>query len=265
MKYILPALLLIAGAAVTAQTTDEIRGKKVVDEAIQALGGEKFLTMRDRVETGRAYSFYNRQLSGLARATIYTRYLTPPDPPTPGFVGVRERQAFGKDEDWSVILNENGEGWELTYRGAKLLPKEQLERARESTLRNVFYILRMRLKEPGMIIESRGSDVVDNQPVEVVDFTDLENRVVRVYFHRSTKLPVKQLTYRRTGGERFEEVTYFSKYRDVGGVTWPLAIRRDRDGAKIFELFSERVEINKDLTDNLFTLPANVKILDEKN
>ena len=112
-----------------------------------------------------------------------------------------------------------------------------------------------------MIVESKGADVVDNQPVQIVDFTDSDNRVTRVYFHRSTKLPVKQEYVRRDQGERFEEVTLWSKYRDVDGIMWPFATRRERDGEKIFEIFDEAVEFNKDLTDDLFTLPGSVKIL----
>lgn len=263
MKAIVP--LMLCAIAAGAQTTDEVRGKRVVDEAIAALGGEKFLTMRDRVEAGRGYSFYNEQLSGLSNAKIYTRYLTPPDPPVVAFFGVRERQSFGKkEEEWAVVFNENGEGWEVTFRGAKPMASDVLKRRRDGTLHNIFYILRMRLKEPGMIIESRGAEVVDNQPVEVVDFTDADNRVTRVYFQRSTKLPTKQEYVRRDQGERYEEVTLFSKYRNVDGITWPFVTRRERDGYKIFEFFSESVEFNKDLTDDLFTLPANVRILDEK-
>src|SRR5262249_53268835 len=51
------------------------RGKQVIDDAVAALGGAKFLAMEDRVEAGRAYSFYREQLSGLSIAKIYTRYL----------------------------------------------------------------------------------------------------------------------------------------------------------------------------------------------
>ena len=90
-------LVLCAALAGFGETRQE-RGKKVVDEALAALGGEHFLAMRDRVETGRAYSFYREKLSGLARATIYTRYLIRPEPPQLGFFGLRERQNFGKKE-----------------------------------------------------------------------------------------------------------------------------------------------------------------------
>jgi hypothetical protein len=38
-------------------------------------------------------------------------------------------------------------------------------------------------------------------------------------------------------------------------------MRRDRNGEKIYEIFSESVEINKNLKDDLFTLPASMKLL----
>ena len=44
---------------------------------IYALGGDAFRNMRTRTETGRAYSFYREQLSGLSVARIYTKYLAP--------------------------------------------------------------------------------------------------------------------------------------------------------------------------------------------
>src|SRR6266851_3174921 len=194
-----PAGLLLALAlfitAASAETNQE-RGKRIVDEAVAALGGDNFLRMQDRIESGRAYSFYREELNGLSIAKIYTRYLTRPEPPVPGFIGVRERQSFGKKEDNAVLFTET-EGYEVTFRGARPIPSEQYIRFCESTLRNVFYILRQRLGEPGLTIESRGSDVIDNQPVEIVDITDSANRVVTVYFQTSTKLPVRQVTERR--------------------------------------------------------------------
>lgn len=257
---------LLAAAAASAADTSAERGKRAIDQALAALGGEHFLNMQDRVESGRAYSFYRDQLSGLSFAKIYTRYLTRPEPPIPAFFGIRERQAFGKKEDSAVLLTET-EGYNVTYRGAYPLPRDQYERFRESTLRDIFYILRQRLGEPGLIFESRRTDVIDNQPVEIVDITDNDNRVVTVYFQLSTKLPVRQVTVRRDPqtNQQIEEVSVFTKYRDVGGgVMWPYDIEHERNGEKVFEIFSESVTINKGLTDNLFTLPANMKVLGPK-
>lgn len=249
-------LFLIAALA-SAQTPAEQRGRKLIDEAVQALGGDAFLHMQDRIESGRAYSFYREQISGLSIAKIYTRYITVAAGKTGHDLGVRERQAFGKNEDYSVLFNENG-AWDITWRGAKELPKQQFERYRDSTLRNIFYILRIRLNEPGMIFESRGSDVFENQPVDIVDITDSQDRQITLYLNQSTKLPLRQVYSRRNPEtkERDEEVTLFNRYRDVGGgVQWPHQIRRERNGEKVYEIFSESVVIDKDLTDDLFTLP----------
>ena len=55
-------------AAGPAETRQE-RGKRVVYEALQAMGGDAFLHTDDRVETGRAYSFYRRTTSGTSIAS----------------------------------------------------------------------------------------------------------------------------------------------------------------------------------------------------
>src|SRR5260370_3900168 len=156
--------LLLAGTVASAADTGAERGKRAIDQAVAALGGDHFLNMQDRVESGRAYSFYRNELSGLSIAKIYTRYLTRPEPPVPGFLGVRERQAFGKKEESAVLFTEN-EGYDITFRGAHPIPSDQYERFRETTLRNIFYIIRQRLGEPGLTVESRGSDVIDNRSV----------------------------------------------------------------------------------------------------
>jgi hypothetical protein len=246
-----------------AQTAQQERGKRVIDEALAAMGGPAFLAMEDRVESGRAYSFFRERLSGLAVATIYTRYATPAMEGEKPDLGVRERQAFGKRED-STVLFTGDAGYEITFRGARPLPDERMERYRESTMQNIFYILRLRLNEPGMIFEWRGADVVDNHPVEMVDITDRENRTVTVYFSQHSKLPMRQIYLRRDPKTRLrdEEVANYSKYRDVGGgVMWPFAIQRERNGEKIFEIYANSVEVNQGLKEDLFRLPAHVKVL----
>lgn len=250
--------LALAGGAAAAETAYE-RGKRVVQEALEAVGGKAYLAMEDRVETGRAYSFFRQELQGLSIARIYTRYVAP-EPRKPG---VRERQTFDKDESSGVLFNQDG-AWEITFRGARLLEPKRAENWRDGTLRNIFYILRQRLNEPGMEFYSRGSDLYENLPVQIVDITDADGLTVTVYFSSSNKLPVRQTLKRRNPEYKdFDtEETFFAKYRDVGGgVMWPFSIRRQRNGEKLYEIYSESVQINKNLRDDLFTLPAKLKIL----
>jgi hypothetical protein len=227
--------------------------------------------MQNRVETGRIYSSYNDKVNGMATEALYTNYLPRPDPPMPGFLGVRVRDArgrkpedvIGKKQD-DVILYGDGTGYEVTFRGARPLSDAVIQQFKTATLHNIFYILRQRLGEPGMVFDSRGADFFENRPVEIVEIADASNDTVTVFFDRLTKLPLRQLYYRKDpiDNSKIEDVAIFSKYRDVGGgVMWPFAIRRERNGEKVFEMYTESVEINRDLKDSMFTLPQGLTLL----
>jgi len=254
--------LLLAAAYATAEPIDN--GKQIVEDAIAALGGERFLQMQNRVESGRAYSFYNEELSGLDIATIYTEYLN--SPPKNG-VAVRERQVFGKKQDYSVLFLQD-QGWDVTFRGARPVPDPNLQRYLNSTRNNVLYILRVRYKEPGMEFDYAGRDVMMNAEVVLVDISDAQGQVVHVVFDKLTKLPIKQ-TFSYVDPEtkiRMDEATEYANYRDVGdGVKLPFSIRRERNGLKLYEIYANKIVINQALPAKIFDLPPGVKILNKTN
>jgi hypothetical protein len=258
----LTGLATLAAIFVLHAETSQEKGKRIVNECLDALGGDNYLKMENREEAGRAYSFYRERLSGLSIAKIYTRYYSGVQD-TARELAQRERENFGKKEDYGVLFTDK-DAWDVTYRGARPLPTDRFTRYKETTLRDIFYILRVRFREPGMIFESRGSDVIENSPVEIVDITDAGNLTTTVYFHQITKLPVRQVFFRRdeVTKDRDEEVTRYSKYRDAGGVQWPFAIERDRNGEKIYEIFSESVKVdNPKEPESLYSLPSTIKLL----
>jgi hypothetical protein len=253
------AALILFAVSVQAEGPQE-RAKRVIDEAIAALGGSAFLNMENRTESGRAYAFYREKLTGLATATIYTKYVPVSDPHD---LAVRERDSFGKNrEDYADLFTDKG-AWDISYRGVRPLPEDRFPRFKESARRNVFYILRERLHEPGMLFESQGADVMDNRPVEIVDITDADNDTTTVYFDQTTKLPMRQAFNRRNPvtKDKDEEITIFSKYRDVGGVKWPYDVQRMRNGEIIFQIYADSVKINQSLPQKLFELPAGATML----
>lgn len=261
MKFGSIALALACALTLSAETAQE-RGKRLIDACVQALGGDTYLHMENRVEAGRVYSFYRERLSGLSIATIYTRYDSDVTD-TAHELAQHERENFDKKQDYGVLFGAS-EAWDVTYRGARPLPKDTYARYRDTTFHDIFYILRVRLHEPGMIFESRGADVLDNVPVEIVDITDADDRTVTVYIHQSTHLPVRQVFYRRdpVTREKNEEVTLFTKYRSVDGIQWPYTIERERNGEKIYQIFSNEVEVNsKKVVDSMFALPNGIKML----
>jgi hypothetical protein len=250
---------LAAAAALRGQTSQE-RGRQIIEKAILALGGDGFRYMTARTEIGRAYSFYREQITGLSVGHIYTKYLPAEVRPA---LRVKQRQAFGKKEDDIVLLTDSV-AWEITYRGAKQFPAERVKQFVDTMLHDIFYILRARMDEPGMIFEAHGKDVVENSPVETIEIYDAENRNVTVWIHQDTFLPVRQRFTRWDSiiKDQREEITRYTKYRESGnGVMWPHDTQRERDKEKIFELYSDKVTIGGSLADSMFELPAGVTIL----
>jgi hypothetical protein len=252
--------LSLAGGAITLRASDNLaRGREIIDRTIDALGGDRFRNLRSRTETGRASTFYHDRLSGFSVARFYTKYL-PADGPEK--IHQIQKQVFGKKQDDAVLYTAS-DGYEVTFRGAKPLLQDRIDQFREGTLHEIFYILNRRINEPGIQFESHGVDVVENQRVEVVEIYDSENRKVTVWLNANTFLPVKTRYYHwdETIKERREDVTHYTKYRDVGGVMWPHETARDRDTDKLFQLFADKVTINDSLADSFFELPNGITFL----
>ena len=261
MNKVIISVALATGLLSARAETAQERGKRVIDECVQALGGSKFLSVDNVVESGRAYSFYREQLNGLTIARITRRFLNKVDDPSKT-LAVLEREDFGKKLDYGVLFQQN-DAYEITFRGARPLTTERFDRYKFSTVNDILYILRERLHEPGLIFEGRGADVWDNNPVEIVDITDAQNQVITVYFHKSTKLPLRETWVRRVPGtkERNDEETIYMKYRDVQGVQWPMTVQRSRNGEKIYEMFADTLDINAKVPGSMFDLPSGLKKL----
>jgi len=258
-------LLLCTGlclAAGKAQTGPD-KGKQIVDQAIAALGGDRFLHMQNRVASGRIYSFFHNELSGFDVARIYTQYLD--HLPAKG-VAVQEREVLGKKQDYSYLFLEN-QGWDVTYRGARPIPDENWDRYVRTTRNDILYFLRQRRNEPGLQFDYIGSEVHLSSHVEVVDIIDAQNQTIRVYFDHNTMLPIREsYTWMDTQtGQRDDAVTQFDKYRDAGGVMWPFTIERERNGYKVYQMFSSKVEVDEPLPPKIFELPPGAKFLKKVN
>jgi hypothetical protein len=259
----LTLIVILAGSSFVqlfAQDRSDGKGKKVVDAAVNALGGDRFLQMQTRMASGRIYSFFHDQMSGLDRATIYTEYLTPK--PANG-LAIRERELLGKKGDYSYLFLPD-QGWDITFRGARQLPDENWQRYRRTTRNDILYFLRTRRSEPGIDFDYVSNEVYLSRHVDIVDITDQTGQTIRVYFDFNTKLPVREIYtwLDPVLKERNEEISVFDKYRDIGqGIQWPYSIERERNGYKAYQLFADKAEANVAVPPKTFDLPPGVKML----
>jgi hypothetical protein len=248
-----------------AQNRQE-EGKALVQKSLAALGGEAFLKVRNMVQEGRAYSFYRQDLSGLAVFTRYELFEPVKEDAGPDWLPVSRRDVYTEEGDY-YALYPNGQGWEVTFRGARPFPQERMQQYRDSVRRNYFYFLRYRLQEPDLYFYSKGTEILSNVPTHAVEIADGSGEAFTVYLRMSDFLPVEQVYLRRDPKTRVphEEKSIYSKYREVDGVTIPWNIRQERDGEKTFEFFGRSAQINQPFDRALFELGKSITRLDPLN
>ena len=261
MGTALGAASLAAPTILRGQSRQE-RGKELVLEALNALGGDAFLNIRTQYASGRAYSFYNSNVRGLARISVYDRFEPMQKDADEDWLPVSRREVYTEKGDYYSLF-QNGKGWEVTFQGARPVSDDNIKKYRIATRRDFHYFLRYRLNEPGLYYYHPGVEIVDNTPTNTVEITDTEGDTISVYMRQSDGLPIQQLYTRRDPKTRipYEEKTVWSRYRLTGGAMIPWNVRRERDEEKVYEQFSSTFEVNKTLRPELFALSRKMTIL----
>jgi hypothetical protein len=221
------------------------KAKALLQEMIQALGGNAYLNVKDSTCRGRLGSFgHSGALSGY---DVFLDLVKLPD---------KDRQEMSKKRNIIYVTNGN-QGWVLDRGGVSAEPAEQIADNQRELQLDLDYILRFRLNEPGMIFHYDGTDVVDLKEADWVEIDDPQGHEIRIAIAKLTHLPIRKevamrdpVTHMRT-----EEVDYYSNFHSVDGVTMYFQQTRFRNGMKVFQVFydPDGCKFNTGLQDSLFT------------
>jgi outer membrane lipoprotein-sorting protein len=248
--------VLFAGACAAgahAQNPDNMmpeertaKGKQILDQLIMAFGGPTYQDVRESNCEGRLAQFgHSGEMTGYTNFKVYWRY---PD---------KNRTDFAKK---GVIVNVyNGDrGWTLDKGGVSELSNAAVADFQEQAKRDINNLLRMRLKEPGMVIRYGGTDVVDLKTVDWVELTDSEQRDFRLAVDRTTHLLVRSVVTLAddTSPDRSVETHIYTNYQLMDGVYTPLQITLDRNGRRINQVFFQSCKYNPGFAEDFFTKAA---------
>jgi hypothetical protein len=253
-RSILASILMVAGwlaagPCVFAQGDDLMpaesaaKAKEILQQTIQGLGGSAYLNIRDVTCTGRLSQFgHSGELSGFEKFVDYT---IPP---------FKDRTENLPKRNIIQVMS-GDKGWVLDRGGVSDASGADVAHFQEDTAKDIDYILRTRIKQPGMIFRYAGSDVVDLKEADWVEIVDPENRTIRIAITKNTHLPIRKVVDRRDANTRMKsgEVEFYSNYQPVDGVQTPFQITRERNGIKIYQVFFESCQYNTNLSDSLFT------------
>ena len=237
-----------SSAASPAQSipTDQANAQKakaVLDQVIQALGGQAYLSISDMKFEGRGYSFHHGQPNSLG--TVFWRFRKFPD---------KDRAEFTKKRDIIQIYN-GDKGYEITYKGVRPLDqKDELEAYLRRRHYSLDMVLREWLNQPGVAFFYEGQTVAAQKQTEQVTVMNNKNEAVTLYVDILTHLPVKKSFSWRdpTDKQRNVEEEIFDNYRAIQNIMTPFDTTRLFNNEMSAQSFLTGASYNQGLSDSLF-------------
>ncbi len=228
------------------------RGRKLLDQMIAALGGDAWLHRNTWAEYGKAASFYKGQ----------------PNPYVSEFEQYFRLRPYGQRV---VIVSKQGvfiptskrdvaevftptEGFEITYKGKKALPKEVVDEYRLRRSHALDVLVLDWLPQPGLVITYDGTDIVDRKLADKISLLTANNDAASIYLDEGTHLPMS-ISFQSRNATYHDFDTWTEQLNDwhiFNGIQTPMTITRLKNGDMVSQRFLTKIDYTKPLPDDTF-------------
>ncbi len=238
------------------------KARALLDQTIQALGGQPYLTFESRSETGRYYPLYHGRTN--STGLPYNYFLKYPDKDRfevialkdihvlPGSIDIGGVKSSHK-VDLALIHNGN-QGYEISYKGTAAQDKLDLENFLRRREHSVEWVFRKWLTDPTVALFYDGLDVVDSKPTEGVTLLNSHNDSVTVWIDQITHYPIKiSYSWRDLKDKQMDkEEEVYDNYKPEDGILTPHSITRYFNGEMSQQRFITKAKYNLDLPESMF-------------
>ena len=257
MRTSLAAALLL-GAFLTAAPAQQIskedqatalnekQAHAALDAMVAALGGQKWLALTSAYFEGRTSSFYQGKPTGAIADFYITRAY--PD---------RERVEFTKKHDVVSIFTGQGEkesGWEITYKGKKELPADQVADYFRRRDHSIEIIVHTWLKDPGTVFIFDGQRMAERHLTDQVTLISSANDSVTIQMDAETHLPLRRTFQWRDPlyKDKNEEADEYDDYHTIEGISTPFTTTRFHNGDMTNQRFLYHAAYNVPIAPEMF-------------
>jgi hypothetical protein len=225
----------------------EPKAQQVLDRTIQALGGAAFLSAKTLTTHGTLGS-------GGGGIVYFDSQVQFPD---------KRRLTYGlaKKGKPIVVINNGDLGWEIDRMGTVSLDSEDIRTWRFNNRYSFENLLRLRIHEPGTLVQTAGVDFVDNVAVNMLDVVDAQQTQIKLYLATQTGLPVR-ISYRKWNPLINDWDDYSDIYGNYGtyqGITIPKQISHMMNNRRLSEVFRDSVVFNETYPPGIFDDPTSPK------
>jgi hypothetical protein len=241
----------------TPGQTSEQRGRKLLDQMVEALGGDAWLGRHNVQQLGHLARFFHGAPTGIVvNFTAIHQFpaATRPEAERIGFSTDKSIILPGKKIDVVQIWT-GGDGYEITYKGKNALPRDQVEDYNRRRDHSIEAVIRTWLKAPDVMVVSEGSTMVERRLADKVTILSADNDAVTIELDASTHLPLRRtFKWRNETFKDFDEdAEEYDDYHTIQGLPTPFTLTRYHNGDMISQTFFTKFEYDIVLPPDAFT------------
>ena len=231
-----------AQAAANPADENSLKARALIDQGIAALGGQTYLTIRDREQQGRGYALHHGRAEG--GGNVFWDFIEYPD---------KERVEITKERDVAELYVGN-KAWEITYKGPRAIDPKDLDKYLRRRHYSLDTVLQTWVNAPGVILLYEGNAIAAQHSAQRVTLINAQNESVTLFFDDDTHLPVKKSFEWRDPIDRQKnlEEEIYENYRAVSGIMAPFNVTRYFNGDMDSQRFFNSVTINQGLDPAMF-------------
>lgn len=241
-----------AGPANATQKADDEAAKNsrqaraALDAMIKALGGDAWLNMKNNYRQGHIAGFYQGN-------------------PDPGTMQVYEYHQWPDHDRINVTKHQDvveffigNEGWELTYRGKRPLPKDQVDDFLRRRDHSIETAVKVWMKDPRTILVYEGQHLAERHLADQVTLISPQNQAITILMDADTHLPLRRSFQWRDPvyHDKNTDVEEYDDYHVIDGFPTAFTVTRLKNDDMVQQFFLEKAAYNQTLSPGLWDVDA---------
>jgi hypothetical protein len=218
------------------------QARALLGQAIQALGGQVYLSVHDVEQQGRTYSFHHGNAT--TGGVLFWRFVEYPD---------RERIEVTPQRDIAVVYV-GSKAYEITYKGPHQLEKKDLDDYLRRRSLSLETILRTWVNDPTVALFYDGNTLAGNVAAQQVTLINAKDETVSLSFDLESHLPIRK-TYKwrdPVDRDRNVEEEIYDNYKPVQGIMTPYSFTRYYNGDMQAQRFLNAIHYNEGVDEAMF-------------
>jgi hypothetical protein len=252
LAVVLAGLLLAAPQTTRTQTADDAgeqntkKARAALDAMVQAMGGPAWANMKNQAWEGHVAAFYHGK-PDLGTTEVYEFHEWPE----------KDRVDVTKHRD-VVEFYLGRQGWEVTYRGKKAIPQDQLDEFLRRRDHSIETAIKVWLKDPNTILIYEGQKMAERHLAEQVTLISAKNEAVTIQIDKQTHLPLRRTFEWRDPvyKDKNLDAEEYDDYHVIDGLPTPFSITRFRGEEMTRQYYVDKVKYNQDLGADFWDVDA---------